>query len=355
MIAKKARESFTEGTASFNLGQWDKAIEAWQKGYQLKQDPIFLYNIGQAYRKAENFERAIFFYKNYLRNAPKAPNREEVEQWIDQLQKLLEEQRRAKTAPPEDAMKESGTVSTPAAREGATLSTSTGGGTSGQAPPVASTTAQPQAVRSRRVDLSVSAGADIWLGSMPTPLPVNRNAGYTGTQILFSFSVSGGYTFFTRDRLSLRAGLRFGYSSLPDQRKSGILNRCVDPSGNQNVTCATTDHLISVLAEPTLRLRLFRERLYGFVSIGFGALVFTGVEAGSFWLPPSASLTGDAVTTRAAFELRPSLGLEIRITQLFGVLVSPTVVYSPKPADFAAPGAGDLVRFEVQAGGQFRF
>ena len=31
--ARKARDAFTEGTNAFNLGQWDKAIDAWQRAY----------------------------------------------------------------------------------------------------------------------------------------------------------------------------------------------------------------------------------------------------------------------------------------------------------------------------------
>src|SRR4051794_26178182 len=108
-LAKRAKDSFTEGTAYFNLGQWDKAIDSWQRGYQYRQDPIFLYNIGQAYRKSENYERAIFFYKNYLRNSPKAPNREEVEGWIAQLERLAEESRAAKLAQAKAAASEKGT------------------------------------------------------------------------------------------------------------------------------------------------------------------------------------------------------------------------------------------------------
>src|SRR5262245_8860449 len=82
--AHKAREAFAEGSAQFNLGNWEKAVDAWQNGYRQKPDPIFLYNIAQAYRLWENHEeRAIFFYKSYLRNSPKAANRDEVQEKVD--------------------------------------------------------------------------------------------------------------------------------------------------------------------------------------------------------------------------------------------------------------------------------
>src|SRR5215813_8595229 len=87
--AEKARQLFQQGSKYYDLGQFDKAIEAWQQGYDQKPDPGFLYNIAQAYRQKQDPAKAIFFYKGYLRNSPKAHNRTEVEQKIAQLQKQL--------------------------------------------------------------------------------------------------------------------------------------------------------------------------------------------------------------------------------------------------------------------------
>ena len=98
--AQKARDLFTQGNTYFDLGQFDKAIDAWQNGYQLKNDPGFLYNIAQAYRTMGDAQKAIFFYKRYLSNSPKARNRAEVEQKIEALQKQLSVQEQAKGLPP---------------------------------------------------------------------------------------------------------------------------------------------------------------------------------------------------------------------------------------------------------------
>src|SRR4029078_10754325 len=98
--AEKARQLFQQGSKYYDLGQFDKAIEAWQQGYDQKPDPGFLYNIAQAYRQKQDAQRAIFFYKGYLRNSPKAHNRVEVEQKIAALQKHLAERGAAPAAPP---------------------------------------------------------------------------------------------------------------------------------------------------------------------------------------------------------------------------------------------------------------
>src|SRR3982751_3743039 len=97
--AEKARQLFQQGAKYYDLGQFDKAIEAWQQGYDQKPDPGFLYNIAQAYRQKQDAPKAVFFYKGYLRNSPKAHNRAEVEQKIAALQKQAGDTGGA-TAPP---------------------------------------------------------------------------------------------------------------------------------------------------------------------------------------------------------------------------------------------------------------
>src|SRR5262245_43807537 len=66
---EKARELFEQGKTSYNLGDFDKAIEQWKAGYELKADPIFLFNVAQAYRQKGDLPKAVFFYKTYLREA----------------------------------------------------------------------------------------------------------------------------------------------------------------------------------------------------------------------------------------------------------------------------------------------
>ena len=98
--AEKARQLFQQGSKYYDLGQFDKAIEAWQQGYDQKPDPGFLYNIAQAYRQKQDAAKAIFFYKGYLRNSPKAHNRAEVEQKIAALQKQAGDTGTQTTPPP---------------------------------------------------------------------------------------------------------------------------------------------------------------------------------------------------------------------------------------------------------------
>jgi tetratricopeptide (TPR) repeat protein len=97
---EKARQTYEQGKTAYNLGDFDKAIELWKAGYEYKNDPIFLFNIAQAYRQKADHTRAVFFYKSYLREAPDAKNRTEVETRIAELQKLIDAGRTQTDAPP---------------------------------------------------------------------------------------------------------------------------------------------------------------------------------------------------------------------------------------------------------------
>jgi tetratricopeptide (TPR) repeat protein len=97
-----ARRHHERGSTFYNLGQFEEAIAEYRKGYEQKADPVFLYNIGQAYRQLGAHDKALFFYRRYLGTAADAPNRLEVEQWVVELEALVAAEERARTpAPPE--------------------------------------------------------------------------------------------------------------------------------------------------------------------------------------------------------------------------------------------------------------
>src|SRR5712692_5479417 len=83
--AAEAKRHFEAGTSAFNLGEFARAAEEYRKAYKLRPDPVFLYNIAQAYRLAKDPNQALFFYRSFLRNMPNAPNRKEVEDRIKKL------------------------------------------------------------------------------------------------------------------------------------------------------------------------------------------------------------------------------------------------------------------------------
>ena len=103
----EAKLRYESGLAHFNLQEYKQSIEDFEAAYRLKPDPVFLYNLAQAHRLSENAERALYFYRAYLRSSTNPPNRHEVEGRIETLEKLLaEKQQLAKppdhTLPPYD-------------------------------------------------------------------------------------------------------------------------------------------------------------------------------------------------------------------------------------------------------------
>lgn len=86
----QARLHYEEGTKAFDLGLYDQAINEYMAAYQLRNDPVLLYNLGQAHRLAGHLRDALRFYRVYLQRLPEADNRVEVERKIAELKIAVE-------------------------------------------------------------------------------------------------------------------------------------------------------------------------------------------------------------------------------------------------------------------------
>jgi hypothetical protein len=102
-----AREHFLKGSKAFDLGLYEKAVEEYMAAYEAKDDPALLYNIAQAHRLAGHSSEALRFYRVFLSKVPQAKNRAEVELKINELQKLVDHQRRTQDLPPDGALRPS--------------------------------------------------------------------------------------------------------------------------------------------------------------------------------------------------------------------------------------------------------
>lgn len=87
-----AKTHYTAGLQHFNLSEYEQALLEFKEGYRSKADPVFLFNIGQCHRKLGHTDEAITFYRSYLREAPDAKNRKEVEHRIEELESLRDAQ-----------------------------------------------------------------------------------------------------------------------------------------------------------------------------------------------------------------------------------------------------------------------
>jgi tetratricopeptide (TPR) repeat protein len=91
---KAAKKLFDKGQKQFNLRKFESALELFQKAFDTKPLPGILFMIGQTHRNLGDNEAAIFSFKRYLKLAPDADNREQVETLIEELEDEIAEAKR---------------------------------------------------------------------------------------------------------------------------------------------------------------------------------------------------------------------------------------------------------------------
>lgn len=88
--------------AALVLGEYEAALAAFKKAYLSYEEPVFLFNIAQCYRAMGDRAAAVRSYRAFLRNWPKAPNREQVERIVAELESAMAQEQQAKPAPPQE-------------------------------------------------------------------------------------------------------------------------------------------------------------------------------------------------------------------------------------------------------------
>lgn len=90
---KTAESHYDKGMKAYTLGHFPEAIEEFEKAYEMRSEPIFLYNIAQSHRQSNSPQRAIFFYRRYLEADPNVKNRAEIEKRIKDMETQLNAQK----------------------------------------------------------------------------------------------------------------------------------------------------------------------------------------------------------------------------------------------------------------------
>jgi len=101
--AAAAREHAQKATTFYKLAKYDDAIREFEAAYEAKSDPALLYNIAQCHRLAGHEGEALRLYRNYVKDAPRGPYRQQAEQWIATLEKEVADHAPPPAAPPESA------------------------------------------------------------------------------------------------------------------------------------------------------------------------------------------------------------------------------------------------------------
>src|SRR5688572_8873646 len=81
---------FERATADYKAGNYAEAAAVYEEIYRITNNPVLLYNVGQAHRQAGNLEPALAAYRGYLEKSPDAKNAEAVNKRIAELELQIE-------------------------------------------------------------------------------------------------------------------------------------------------------------------------------------------------------------------------------------------------------------------------
>ncbi len=96
---ERAAAHAEEGTAAYVAGNYDAAATAFDAAYQLDPLPTYLFNRAQSERLGTRCAAALASYRLYLARVPEAENRAEIEAWIAEQQKCVDDAQ-VEIAPP---------------------------------------------------------------------------------------------------------------------------------------------------------------------------------------------------------------------------------------------------------------
>jgi tetratricopeptide (TPR) repeat protein len=85
---ENAKKAFDEGRAFYDEGKFGEAVDKFKESYRLSRSPLLLYNIGHTHDQAGQKDKALFYYRKFLADAPKnAPQRKDVGKRVDVLER----------------------------------------------------------------------------------------------------------------------------------------------------------------------------------------------------------------------------------------------------------------------------
>ncbi len=87
---RSAKRHYDRGEKLFALGKFDAALDEYQKAFDAKPLPGFLFNIGQCYRNLGDYDQAIFSFKKFLKLDPDTPKKDAVDKLIEELEEKRE-------------------------------------------------------------------------------------------------------------------------------------------------------------------------------------------------------------------------------------------------------------------------
>jgi hypothetical protein len=317
---KTADEWYKEGENQYNLGQFDAAVTAFKKGFELEpsdsKKAAYLYNIAQAYRELQNCKEAQFFYKRYLAfkdgdtKKPLDPQkRKEIEERIKDLDDCVKKQEEIRKKPPDATERPDGITGNPPnpgnnpdpkKPDDKKVGDVTPGGDGEEEDPgvTKSTTTQPKLISLR----ATGGGAKLTAGNVEIPVQA------TGALI-------GGYPLALNEKLTLDIGAAFTFTPVP-------FDTMTDESKSSQLIGLLANVGVTYEVIPKVGLR---------GDLGVGVLIFSGVNESPF--------TDFAETTGALTMLHLRLGVSADYA------ITPNVIATLTPIAFSLSPAAKGMAF----------
>ena len=79
-----AQAAFTDGQQRYAAGDYLPAAMKFEAAYAADPDPVYLFNVAQAYRLGNACPKAVAYYKRFLAAVPNPPNLAKVNQYLEQ-------------------------------------------------------------------------------------------------------------------------------------------------------------------------------------------------------------------------------------------------------------------------------
>ena len=85
---ESAKKAFAEGKSLYDAGKFAEAVEKFKESYRLSRNALLLYNIGHTLDQAGAKDKALFYYRKFLADAPQnAAQRKEVQKRVEVIEK----------------------------------------------------------------------------------------------------------------------------------------------------------------------------------------------------------------------------------------------------------------------------
>jgi hypothetical protein len=322
---KTPDEWYKEGENQYNLGEFDKAAEAFKQGFSLETDdakkPAFLYNVAQAYRQANKCKDAVFFYKRFLSmkdsgtgKALSDDKHKEIEGLINELDACARNQEALAKKPPENTMtpgSDNTTGKTPIPTAKTPPTTTTTGTKTG--PKVGENTNEGDNNDDEEGSLHKGVTGGPKLVAARAELGGSKvTAGGLDVPIQPAFLLYGGYPIPVNAKLRVDVGLLFGLKPMP--YTNSITN--AKETGSMTQVFANAGGTYAVAPKISAR-----------ADLGLGLLFFGGIqEMGNPFTQAGEATSG----TLAMFAVRAAVSADYELTPNIVATVTPFgFTYSP--------------------------